>query len=126
MNSMSSRMQYFKLKPVVMPRVSGMILTSLNLSFMQNIKDNGALIQYTVNVTECLHITHCKVPFEWMNRNINSFIDQVVGLPNCEESIHHFDLYHILHCLDTPLEMIVTVEDKAMAGIDPTLSLISL
>ncbi|KAI9462957.1 hypothetical protein HD554DRAFT_2027364, partial [Boletus coccyginus] len=94
-------------------------------SFTWNIKDNDALIQYTVDITERLHITHCKVPFERMNQNINSFIDQVVRLLNREKNIHRFDLYHILCCSDMPLEMVVTVEDEAVAGINPTLSLIS-
>jgi hypothetical protein len=94
-------------------------------SFARNIKDNGALIQYTADVTERLHITHCKVPFERTNRNINSFVDQVVGLLNREENIRRFDLYHILRCSDTPLEMVVAVEDEAVACIDPTLSFIS-
>lgn len=94
-------------------------------SFARNVKDNGALIQYTADVTERLHITHCKVPFERTNRNINSFVDQVVGLLNREENIRRFDLYHILRCSDIPLEAVVAIEDEAVAGIDPTLSFIS-
>ncbi|KAF8545944.1 hypothetical protein OG21DRAFT_1528148, partial [Imleria badia] len=94
-------------------------------SFTWNITYNGALIQYTADVTERLHITHCKIPFEQTNQNVNTFVDQVVGLLNREENIHRFDLYHILRSLDKPLETVVAVEDEAIAGVDPTLSFIS-
>ena len=94
-------------------------------SFAQNIRDNGVLIQYTADITKHLHITHCKVPFERTNRNVNTFVDQVVGLLNREENIRCFDLYHILRCSDIPLETVVAVENEAVAVVNPTLSFIS-
>ena len=39
----------------------------LLLSFTNAIKNSGGLPQYTVDVTECLLITHCKTPFTRMN-----------------------------------------------------------
>ena len=94
-------------------------------SFARNIRDNGTLMQYTADVTERLHITHCKIPFEQTNRNLNTFIDQIVGLLNREENIRRFDLYHILRSSDVPLEMAIAAENEAVAGIDPTHSFLS-
>ena len=94
-------------------------------SFAWNIWDNGTLMQYTADVTEHLHITHCKIPFEQTNWNLNTFIDQIVRLLNCEENIQHFNLYHILCSSDVPLEMAIAAENEAVVGIDPTLSFLS-
>jgi hypothetical protein len=65
-------------------------------SFSRNITDNGNLLQYTADVSKCLLITLCKLPFERTSRNVNTFTNQIVAILNREESIHHFDLYHVL------------------------------
>ena len=56
-------------------------------SFAHNIKDNGTLLQYTADVTERLHITHCKLPFEKTTCQASTFVDQVVNLLNRAENI---------------------------------------
>ena len=45
-------------------------------SFLWNIMNNTTLIQYTTYVTERLHTTLCKIPFELANQNIDKFIGQ--------------------------------------------------
>ena len=84
-------------------------------SFTRNIKNNGTLMQYTADVTERLHITHCKLPFERTNQQASTFVDQIVALLNCDENICCFDLYLILCQTTQPLENIIVVEDEEIS-----------
>ncbi|KIJ07681.1 hypothetical protein PAXINDRAFT_19152 [Paxillus involutus ATCC 200175] len=94
-------------------------------SFARNITNNGTLMQYTADVTKRLLITHCKLPFERTSRQAATFVDQIVVILNCEESMRRFDLYHILHLSQAPLENAVLQEDEEVTTIDPALSFIS-
>ena len=94
-------------------------------SFARNIKNNGMLMQYTADVTECLHITHCKLPFERTNQQASTFVDQIVALLNRDENIHHFDLYLILCQTTQPLENIIVVDDEEVSTINPFSSFIT-
>jgi hypothetical protein len=94
-------------------------------SFSRNITDNGNLLQYTTDVSECLLITHCKLPFERTSRNVNTFTDQIVVILNRKESIHHFDLYHVLRLATAPLEHVIVAEDEEISTINPMLSFMS-
>ncbi|KAI6022658.1 hypothetical protein EDC04DRAFT_2936511 [Pisolithus marmoratus] len=91
-------------------------------SFAQNIKDNGTLMQYTADVTECLLITHCKLSFERTSWQANTFVDQIVTLLNREENIHCFDLYLLLHKSTQLLENLIVVEDEEVSTINPLFS----
>ncbi|KAI6144394.1 hypothetical protein BKA82DRAFT_29322 [Pisolithus tinctorius] len=94
-------------------------------TFACHIKENGALIQYTADVTERLLITHCKTPFEQTNRRSNTFVDQVVELLNREETIRSFDLYILLCSSDLALDTAIMVENEEVTGVDPALSFIN-
>ncbi|KAI5986990.1 hypothetical protein F5J12DRAFT_787173 [Pisolithus orientalis] len=94
-------------------------------TFACHIKENGTLIQYTADVTEQLLITHCKTPFEWMNQWSNTFIDQVVKLLNCKETIHSFNLYILLCSSDLVLDTAIMVENEEVTSVDLALSFIN-
>ncbi|KAI6154263.1 hypothetical protein BKA82DRAFT_4327700 [Pisolithus tinctorius] len=94
-------------------------------TFACHIKENGALIQYTADVTEWLLITHCKTPFEQTNQWSNTFIDQVVELLNHEETIQSFDLYILLCSSDLALDTAIMVKNKEVTGVDLALSFIN-
>ena len=59
----------------------------LMLSFGQQIKANGTLMQYSAEVPECLLITHCKTPFQQTSHNTHTYADQVVEILNHEETM---------------------------------------
>jgi len=54
----------------------------LMMSFTQQTKVNGPLIQYTADVPERLLITHCKTTFQHTSRNTRTYVDQVVEILN--------------------------------------------
>ena len=94
-------------------------------SFARNIIANGALHQYSADVSERLLITHCKNPFERTTRRHDTFVEEVADLLNREENMRRFDLYHVLCCSTEPLNAIVNTEDTLVTETDPTLSFIS-
>ena len=94
-------------------------------SFMRNIKDNGTLLQYTTDVTEHLHITHCKLPFEKTTRQASTFVDQVVNLLNWAENIRCFNRYLIVCQSTQPLKNIIVTEDEGVLTINPLSSFVS-
>ena len=91
-------------------------------SFARHTKQNGTLIQYMVDVTEQLLITHCNMPFECMSCQSCSFVDQVIELLNCKETMSCFDLYILLQSLDVALNNVILVENEEITTIDPALS----
>ncbi|KAF8836133.1 hypothetical protein BDN67DRAFT_984145 [Paxillus ammoniavirescens] len=54
----------------------------------------------------------------------STFTDQIVAILNCDESMHCFDLYHIIRLSDAPLKCAVIMEDKEVTVINPALSFI--
>ncbi|KAG6372042.1 hypothetical protein JVT61DRAFT_8748 [Boletus reticuloceps] len=92
-------------------------------SFSRQTKANGALIQFTADVTEHLLITHCKNVFSRTSRNHLTFVDQAVEILNREEAIRLFDLYLILRqSSDSAFETALTIENDEVTTIDPALS----
>ena len=94
-------------------------------NFARQTKANGALIQYTADVTERLLITHCKTTFQRTNRQTSTYVDQVVDILNREETIRLFDLYNVLHrAEETVMETVVQAESEEVTTLDPTLEFI--
>ena len=94
-------------------------------SFAQCITANSTLPQYSADVSECLLITHCKIPFQQTSHQGESFVREVVAGLNCLKNICSFNLYHILHHSTSLLETLLVQEDSEVVGIDPTLSFVS-
>ena len=97
----------------------------LMASFARQTKANGTLIQYTVDISEHLLITHCKMTFCCTSQSVRTFTDQVVDILNCEETIWLFDLYLILQMVDSSaVDTVIHVEHRAVVTIDPQLEFI--
>ncbi|KIM53499.1 hypothetical protein SCLCIDRAFT_31845 [Scleroderma citrinum Foug A] len=95
------------------------------MSFAQQTKANGPLIQYTAYVLERLLITHCKTMFQHTSRNTRTYVDQVVEILNREETIRLFNLYAVLRQAESSaLENLVNAEHDEVMVIDPTLQFI--
>lgn len=94
-------------------------------NFAWQTKANGALIQYTADVTERLLITHCKTTFQHTSRQTSTYVDQVMDILNREETMRLFDLYNILRrAQQTAMETVVEAESKEVTTLDPTLEFI--
>jgi len=81
----------------------------------------GSLIQYTADVSKCLLIMHCKVPFSHTNHQKTDFTRQIVMLLDREESSRLFNLYALLWDKNFSLTNILSSEDDAPQHSDPTL-----
>ena len=90
----------------------------LMASFARQTKANGALIQYTADVSEHLLITHCKTTFQHTSRLAQTFTDEVVGILNHEETMRLFDLYLVLWMVE--IETVICAEHEEATTIDPT------
>lgn len=68
------------LKPVLKRENQVWRLTSTfsNLSSYNHLQMQSGIIQYTMDVSECLLITHCKQSFLWTNKHVKDFAEQVV------------------------------------------------
>ena len=94
----------------------------LMMSFACQTRANSALIQYTVDVSEHLLITHCKMTFRRTSRQSRTYVDQVMDILNHEETIWLFDLYLILWMVNhSAIETIICTEHEETTIIDPTL-----
>ena len=71
-------------------------------SFATAIRNNSGLIQYTVDVSERLLITHCKHPFDCTSKN-KDFAEQVIQIFDREEVMRQFDVYTLLRSGDVSL-----------------------
>jgi hypothetical protein len=91
----------------------------LLLSFTRAICKNGGLIQYSADVSERLLITHCKHPFERINKGKN-FTEQVVRILDREEAMRQFDVYMLLRSSNMPLINAIYDEEEAVTATDPT------
>ena len=91
-------------------------------SFGRSIRNSGALIQYTVDVSEHLLITHCKDPFTCMNRQKAKFTQQIVILLDRHESMRQFNLYSLLLAKGIGLTNSLFLESEDDPRyVDPTL-----
>ncbi|KAG6371058.1 hypothetical protein JVT61DRAFT_10595 [Boletus reticuloceps] len=92
------------------------------MSFVRQTKANGALIQFTTDVSERLLVTHCKTPFLRTSRQSHTYVDQIVNILNREETIRLFDLYLALRMAsDSASAELIHTEHEEMTTIDPTL-----
>ena len=94
-------------------------------SFARQTKANGALIQYTADVSERLLITHCKTTFQRTSRSARTFTDEIVEILNREETMRLFDLYLVLRMADSSaIETVIRAEHEETTTIDPTLEFV--
>lgn len=94
-------------------------------SFAHQTKVNGALIQYTADVSECLLITHCKSTFQCTSRSSRTYTGQVIDILNREETMQLFDLYLILQMVDkSAIETVIHAEHEEVTTIDPNLKFV--
>ncbi|KAG2044004.1 hypothetical protein BDR03DRAFT_930769 [Suillus americanus] len=107
--------------------LNNFIIPKLELlqSFASFTKDTGALIQWTADVTECLLITHCKLPFERTSRQSWTFMEQIVDILNREESMRQFQLYLFLQMHNSPLANAIVTEEQEVTETDPALAWIT-
>ncbi|KAG1848559.1 hypothetical protein DFJ58DRAFT_842935 [Suillus subalutaceus] len=85
----------------------------LLLSFAEAIRNNGGLIQFTVDVSERLLITHCKSPFTRTSKQ-KDFSEQIVHILDREERMRQFDLYLLLRQHNHALVNAVVDEDEEL------------
>ena len=94
-------------------------------SFARQTKANGALIQYTADVTERLLITHCKTTFQRTSRQSCTYADQVVDILNREETLRLFDLYIVLWLgNESAMDKVADTEHTAITLANPILEFI--
>lgn len=94
-------------------------------SFARQTKANGALIQYTADISERLLITHCKMAFQntLHSCRTGTDVDQIVDVLNREETIRLFDLYlawRMTNHSESVVKTMISTEDEETT-IDPTL-----
>ena len=91
-------------------------------SFGRSIRNSGALIQYTADVSERLLITHCKDLFTRTNRQKAKFTQQIVILLDRHESMRQFNLYSLLLAKGIGLTNSLFLESEDDPRyVDPTL-----
>ena len=91
-------------------------------NFARLIRNSGASIQFTADVSERLLIMHCKNPFERTSHQRNTFAQQIVCLLDREERMRQFHLMTLLIKRDASLNNIIDDEFDEMTDIDPTLA----
>ncbi|KAH7903179.1 hypothetical protein BJ138DRAFT_1021044, partial [Hygrophoropsis aurantiaca] len=93
-------------------------------SFANAVRNNGAIIQYTADVSERLLITHCKHPFERTSKN-KDFTTQVTRILDREESMRRFDIYTLLRSSNVALVNAINDEELAVTSANPALAWVS-
>ena len=69
--------------------------------------------------------SHCKMIFQHTNHQTSMYVDQVMDILNCKETIHLFDLYNVLHqAKETVMETVVQAKSKEVTTLDLTLEFI--
>ena len=91
-------------------------------SFAPAIRNAGAPIQFTADMSECLLITHCKNPFERTSHQQSTFAQQIVRLLDREERMRQFHLSTLLAERGASLQNIVDEEFYEMTDVDLTLA----
>jgi hypothetical protein len=99
-------------------------LESFN-SFAHSIRQSGALIQHSADVSERLLITHCKMPFQQTSHQRGTFTQQVVNIINREDVMRQFDLYALLCERGISLINVMDNEFEEVVNMDPTFSWIA-
>ena len=95
-------------------------------SFTDVIRNLGAIIQYTTDVSEWLLITHCKQPFLRTNKQVKDFSEQVVRILDYEDKMRQFNLFTLLTKHGQSLiNSMVAEEYDEVASSDPVATWIS-
>lgn len=96
-------------------------LESFN-SFARSIRQSGAIIQFSADVSERLLITHCKTPFQRTSHQRGTFTQQIVNIINHEKVMKQFDLYALLRKQKISLINVMNNEFDEVVNLDPTFS----
>ncbi|KAG1876683.1 hypothetical protein DFJ58DRAFT_909883 [Suillus subalutaceus] len=99
-------------------------LESFN-SFARSIRQSGAIIQFSADVSERLLITHCKTPFQRTSHQRGTFTQQIVNIINREEVMRQFDLYALLRERRISLINVMDNEFDEVVDLDPTFNWIA-
>ncbi|KAN0101069.1 hypothetical protein V8E55_001053 [Tylopilus felleus] len=95
-------------------------------SFTDIIRNSGAIIQYTTDVSERLLITHCKQPFMRTNKQVKDFSEQVVRILDHEDKMCQFNLFTLLtEHGQSLINSMVAEEYDEVASSDPVATWIS-
>ena len=94
-------------------------------SFARSIRQSGAIIQHSADVSEWLLITHCKTPFGRTSHQRGTFTLQIVNVVNREETMRQFDLYALLRDRGISLLNVMDEEFSEVVDTDPTFSWIA-
>ena len=92
-------------------------------SFAPAVRNVGAPIQFTANVSERLLITHCKNPFGRTNHQRSTFAQQIVHHLDREERIRQFHLFSLLTERGAPLKNVIDEEFAEMSDLQVDLTL---
>lgn len=87
-------------------------------SFGRAVRNSGALIFHTADVSERLLKTHCKETFERTSKN-KDFGEQIARILNRGEAVRQFDLYTLLLSSDVPLINAICAEEERERATDP-------
>ena len=90
-------------------------------SFARAVRNSGALIYHTADISERLLMTHCKHPFERTSKN-KDFAEQIVQILDREEAMRQFDIYTLLRSGNIPLINAICAEEEEATTMDPTLA----
>ncbi|KAG1831968.1 hypothetical protein DFJ58DRAFT_719532 [Suillus subalutaceus] len=99
-------------------------LESFN-SFARSIRQSGAIIQFSADVSERLLITHCKTPFQRTSHQRGTFTQQIVNIINREEVMRQFDVYALLRERRISLINVMDNEFDEVVDLDPTFNWIA-
>jgi len=88
-------------------------------SFAAAVRNSGALIHHTADVSERLLKTHCKQPFEHTSKN-KDFAEQICRILDRKEVMRQFDVYTLLRSSNVLLTNAIRAEQEEVATTDPT------
>ncbi|KAG2357121.1 hypothetical protein BDR07DRAFT_1453197 [Suillus spraguei] len=100
-------------------------------SFRCTVERLGSLMQFSVDTTECLLITHCKHLFACTSRQSDDFTEQCIRILSRQESMELFDLYVLFYSRGTTLINAICTEDEDVTVtnwvtiVNPSLSWVS-
>ena len=95
-------------------------------SFADAIRNSGAIVQYTADVSERLLITHCKQPFLRTNKQAKDFPEQIVRILDHDHKMRQFDLFTLLtEHGKSFINKVVAEEYDEVVSSDPTATWIS-
>ena len=88
-------------------------------NFGRKIKANGALTQFSTDVTERLLVTHCRRLFERAHRQGPMSVDQIMEYLNHVETIRMFDVYLMLQqATNSTMDEIISAEQHEVSAVE--------